>query len=53
MERHAGVLGGRVVDSDEVAVNRVCGGDVWHIRALWGKEYSCSVFWGQGREELC
>ena len=37
VERHAGVLGGRAVDSHEVAADRVCGGDVWDICSVWGE----------------
>ena len=55
VERHAGVLGGRAVDSDEVAVDRVCGGDVWDIRAFWGelcRDFG-RVMGGVGADEMC
>ena len=44
MEGHAGVLGGRAVDSDEVAAGWVCGGDVWRVCAFWG-ELASRVIW--------
>jgi hypothetical protein len=37
VEGHAGVLGGRAVDFDEVAAHRVWGGDVWRVCFVWGE----------------